>query len=143
MRPPARGQAGTVLVLTGTGFQTPNWDKVPAAHLYHAVTALERTGPGLHRADDRRRGAVADVTPDDRALVDRFLDMMAAEAGASRHTLAAYRNDLERAAERLGALATASADDLSTAGTRLGRACALDRGAALGGAAALFRLPRR
>ncbi|WP_458390337.1 tyrosine recombinase [Sphingomonas sp. F9_3S_D5_B_2] len=28
--------------------------------------------------------------------------MMAAEAGASRHTLAAYRNDLERAAEGLG-----------------------------------------
>jgi integrase/recombinase XerD len=42
------------------------------------------------------------VTPDDRALVDRFLDMMAAEAGSSPHTLAAYRNDLERSAEGLG-----------------------------------------
>ena len=42
------------------------------------------------------------MTPDDQALVDRFLDMMAAEAGASRHTLAAYRNDLERSAEALG-----------------------------------------
>lgn len=40
----ARGQPGTVLVLTGTGFQTPNWDKVPAAHVFHAVTALKRTG---------------------------------------------------------------------------------------------------
>ncbi|HLO20768.1 MAG TPA: hypothetical protein VK192_09785 [Sphingomicrobium sp.] len=39
-----RGQAGTVLVLTGTGFQTPNWDKVPSPHLYHAVAALKRTG---------------------------------------------------------------------------------------------------
>ncbi len=39
-----RGQAGTVLVLTGTGFQTPNWDKVPAAHLYHAIAGLKRTG---------------------------------------------------------------------------------------------------
>jgi len=39
-----RGQAGTVLVLTGTGFQTPHWDKVPSAHLYHAVSALNRTG---------------------------------------------------------------------------------------------------
>ncbi|HEX5317614.1 MAG TPA: hypothetical protein VFW46_00560, partial [Stellaceae bacterium] len=39
-----RGQAGTVLVLTGTGLQTPNWDKVPAAHLYHAIAALKRTG---------------------------------------------------------------------------------------------------
>jgi integrase/recombinase XerD len=42
------------------------------------------------------------VIPDDQALVDRFLDMMAAEAGASRHTLAAYRSDLQRAADSLG-----------------------------------------
>ena len=42
------------------------------------------------------------MTPGDQALVDRFLEMMAAEAGASRHTLAAYRNDLERSAEALG-----------------------------------------
>ncbi len=34
---------------------------------------------------------------DDAALVDRFLDMMAAEAGASRNTIAAYRNDLTAA----------------------------------------------
>ena len=95
----ARGQAGTVLVLTGTGFQTPSSTSVPAAHLYHAIAGAQAHRPGLHRADDRRRGPFADVTPDDRALVDRFLDMMAAEAGASRHTLAAYRNDLERAAE--------------------------------------------
>src|SRR4051794_11416511 len=40
----ARGQAGTVLVLTGTGFQTANWDKLPSPHLYHAVAALKRTG---------------------------------------------------------------------------------------------------
>ena len=38
----------------------------------------------------------------DRALVDRFLDMLAAEAGASPNTLAAYRNDLEKAAADLG-----------------------------------------
>ena len=44
------------------------------------------------------------MTPDDQALVDRFLDMMAAEAGASRHTLAAYRSDLERSAESLGGI---------------------------------------
>ena len=42
------------------------------------------------------------MNADDRALVDRFLDMMAAEAGASPHTLAAYRNDLERSTEGLG-----------------------------------------
>ena len=56
------------------------------------------------------------MTPDDRALVDRFLDMMAAEAGSSRHTLAAYRNDLERTADSLGSLGSASADDLSRLG---------------------------
>jgi hypothetical protein len=39
-----RGQAGTVLVLAGTGFQTPDWRKVPSAHLYHAIAALRRTG---------------------------------------------------------------------------------------------------
>ncbi|MES2120603.1 MAG: tyrosine recombinase [Pseudomonadota bacterium] len=57
------------------------------------------------------------MSPEDEALVDRFLDMMAAEAGASRHTLAAYRNDLERAAETAGPLAIASADELSKLGT--------------------------
>jgi integrase/recombinase XerD len=57
------------------------------------------------------------VTPDDEALVDRFLDMMAAEGGASRHTLSAYRNDLERSAEAVrGPIAAASAEDLSRLG---------------------------
>jgi integrase/recombinase XerD len=56
------------------------------------------------------------VSPDDRALVDRFLDMMAAEAGSSRHTLAAYRNDLERTAESVGSLGRASAGELSRLG---------------------------
>jgi hypothetical protein len=40
----ARGQGATVLVLTGTGFQTPLFDRVPPAHLYHALSALNRTG---------------------------------------------------------------------------------------------------
>lgn len=57
------------------------------------------------------------MTAEDRALVDRFLDMMAAEAGASRHTLGAYRNDLEHAAAAVGSLAGASARDLSLLGT--------------------------
>lgn len=57
------------------------------------------------------------MTADDRALVDRFLDMMAAEAGASRHTLSAYRNDLERSAEAMGGiLGTADADRLARLG---------------------------
>lgn len=54
---------------------------------------------------------------DDRALVDRFLDMMAAEAGASKHTLAAYRNDLGHAAEVAGPLGTASVADVSRLGS--------------------------
>ena len=57
------------------------------------------------------------MIPDDRALVDRFLDMMAAEAGASKHTLAAYRNDLDRAAEALGCIGNASTDDVSRLGS--------------------------
>ena len=57
------------------------------------------------------------MTPDDRALVDRFLDMMAAEAGASRHTLAAYRNDLERAGELIPSLGSASAEELGRLGS--------------------------
>ncbi len=39
-----RGQSGGVVVLTGTGLQTANWDRVPAAHLYHAIAGLKRTG---------------------------------------------------------------------------------------------------
>jgi hypothetical protein len=39
-----RGQGATVLVLTGTGFQTPQFDRVPSAHLFHTVSALKRTG---------------------------------------------------------------------------------------------------
>jgi integrase/recombinase XerD len=59
------------------------------------------------------------VTEEDRALVDRFLEMMAAEAGASRHTLAAYRNDLERAADSLdGSLSDAPVRDLERLGAR-------------------------
>ena len=46
----------------------------------------------------------------DAAQIDRFLEMMAAERGASRNTLAAYRRDLEQAAEWVkGGLADADA----------------------------------
>lgn len=56
------------------------------------------------------------MSPDDRALVDRFLDMMAAEAGSSKHTLAAYRNDLERSAESVPSIGAASPEDLARLG---------------------------
>ena len=59
------------------------------------------------------------MNPEDTALVDRFLDMMAAEAGSSRHTLAAYRNDLERAAEAVGgSLGKADTDALAGLGAK-------------------------
>jgi integrase/recombinase XerD len=55
----------------------------------------------------------------DQALVDRFLDMLAAEMGASANTIAAYRNDLEKAAEDLGAnLGAASRDSLAILGQK-------------------------
>lgn len=55
----------------------------------------------------------------DRALVDRFLDMLAAEAGASPNTIAAYRNDLERSAADLGCpLGNARRDELGALGQR-------------------------
>lgn len=59
------------------------------------------------------------MSPADRALVDRFLDMMAAEVGASANTLAAYRGDLAKAADDLGGeLGGASADALARLGER-------------------------
>ena len=59
------------------------------------------------------------MTAEDRALVDRFLDMMAAEAGASPHTLAAYRNDLGQAAAAIaGSLSSASTDHLARLGSQ-------------------------
>lgn len=59
------------------------------------------------------------MTGDDRALVDRFLDMMAAEAGASRNTIAAYRNDLTAAAAALpSGLGAATIEDLTALAPR-------------------------
>lgn len=46
----------------------------------------------------------------DARLIDRFLEMMSAERGASRNTILAYRRDLEQAAELVrGSLADADA----------------------------------
>jgi len=52
------------------------------------------------------------VTVDDLALVDRFIDMLASEAGASRHTLSAYRSDLAAAGTIVPSLGAASMDQL-------------------------------
>lgn len=60
------------------------------------------------------------MLPSDAALVDRFCDMMAAEVGASRNTLLAYRSDFAAAADTLGSLEKAGSADLQ----RLGEAWA-------------------
>ncbi len=50
----------------------------------------------------------------DRGLIDRFLEMLAAESGAAANTLAAYRSDLTLASTVLGGrLATADAEALA------------------------------
>ncbi|HUD91016.1 tyrosine recombinase [Sphingobium sp.] len=54
---------------------------------------------------------------EDAALVDRFLEMMAAERGASRNTLLAYRADLAGAGALLGGLSGATKEGLGTLAT--------------------------
>ncbi|MCI4588803.1 tyrosine recombinase [Sphingobium sp. BYY-5] len=54
---------------------------------------------------------------DDAALIDRFLEMMAAERGASRNTLLAYRTDLTGAGDLLGGLSGATKDGLGSLAT--------------------------
>ena len=59
------------------------------------------------------------MTEDDAALVDRFLDMMAAEAGASGNTITAYRNDLFAASSALAnGLGRASMPELAALAPR-------------------------
>ena len=49
----------------------------------------------------------------DRALIERFLEMMAAEQGSAKNTLSAYRSDLALASDFLsGTLAQATPEDL-------------------------------
>ena len=52
------------------------------------------------------------MTTEDHALVDRFADALAAERGAARNTLLAYRSDLAAAAEVVGSLAAAGPDEI-------------------------------
>ncbi|MES2096247.1 MAG: tyrosine-type recombinase/integrase [Pseudomonadota bacterium] len=59
----------------------------------------------------------APVQLDDRALIERFLEMLAAEAGAAKNTLSAYASDLRLASQALGgALARARSADLARLG---------------------------
>jgi integrase/recombinase XerD len=61
--------------------------------------------------------AAQDLTGRDGALIGRFLEMLAAEAGAARNTLMAYASDLRAASTVLeGRLARADAGDLARLG---------------------------
>jgi integrase/recombinase XerD len=65
------------------------------------------------------RAAAARAVGDDAILIDRFLEMLAAEAGASRNTIIAYGADLKASSALLdGGLVKAAQADL----TRLGEA---------------------
>ncbi len=72
---------------------------------------------------------------DDRALIGRFLEMLAAEAGAAKNTIAAYASDLRLASEALdGRLASADVAAVETLGngwSDLSRATVARKAAAL------------
>src|SRR4030095_10354796 len=79
-------------------------------------------GSGLFGSNDCCRGPGTDVSRTDRGigdreLVDRFCDMLAAEVGASRNTLLAYRRDLEAAFQAIGSLETAGSAEVSRLGS--------------------------
>jgi integrase/recombinase XerD len=71
----------------------------------------------------------------DAALIERFLEMMAAEAGAAANTLAAYRRDLEGASahlrSRLGLADAAALHDLGEAWMPLARSSVARKASAL------------
>lgn len=72
---------------------------------------------------------------DDLALIDRFLEMMAAQSGAAANTIAAYRSDLRLASDFLRrGLVAASTADLARLGDQwagLARSTAARKSAAL------------
>ncbi len=86
-------QTGMVVLLCAVGMQTGDWRGVPPQALYRIVEALRSVG-WTRGTDDRGGGDRPNMKMHDAALVDRFLEMMAAEAGAAGNTLAAYRSDL-------------------------------------------------
>lgn len=58
------------------------------------------------------------ISARDAGLIDRYLAMLAAERGAARNTLLAYRNDLTDAAAQLGNLGEADQTALATLAKR-------------------------
>ena len=77
----------------------------------------------------------ASTEADDLSLIERFLEMMAAQTGAAANSIAAYRSDLRLASDFLGrGLASASTEDLARLGdswAALARSSVARKGAAL------------
>lgn len=77
----------------------------------------------------------ASAEADDLSLIERFLEMMAAQTGAAANSIAAYRSDLRLASDFLGrGLASASTEDLARLGdswAALARSSVARKGAAL------------
>lgn len=71
----------------------------------------------------------------DRALIERFLEMMSAEAGAAANTIAAYGTDLRLASEllegRLGEAGAAELEKLGASWAALARTTVARKSAAL------------
>ena len=64
-----------------------------------------------------RRAAAARAVGGDAVLIDRFLEMLAAEGGAARNTIIAYGTDLRAASAMLGGkLCEAGRDEIETLG---------------------------
>lgn len=79
----------------------------------------------------------------DLLLIDRFLEMMAAEAGASKNTLLAYQRDLVATSELLeGRLGVARTEDLSSPCFGLVRSCKFKPCPEIRLTAAIFRISR-
>src|SRR5262245_26786364 len=59
--------------------------------------------------------------PSNDTLIELFLDMLAAERGAAKNTLEAYRRDLTEFSEDIESIATATTDELRAHLARLGK----------------------
>ena len=81
------------------------------------------------------KAAAAVLRDEDDALIDRFLEMMAAEAGAARNTIAAYRSDLALSSavleRRLAAADAAGLERLAATWLPLARATVARKAATL------------
>lgn len=60
--------------------------------------------------------AIQDIGAVDRQLIDRYLEMLAVQRGATRNTLLAYRNDLETVSQQVSGLAQADLETLRALG---------------------------